>query len=393
MKPGIPLIPKKTKKKRKKKRKIFLDERQFNIMVDLTGNGANDSFKAYGQSGNNPRNNFKSYGGGGNAGIDSFSNYRNGANVGADSFQSYAKNSNSGKVSFASYGKSFNHGNDTFKEYGKGSLGQTTVGFRSYSMDRTFKEYTNKGVTFSEYSNITAVSEGSLPKSDSSVNRWVEPGKFFREATLKEGNVMVMPDIRDRMPRRSFLPPWILSKLPFSTKRLSELKEIFHARESSAMEHVFLNAVAECERAASQGENKRCVGSVEGMIDFAVSVLGHNVVVRTTENVSGSTQKVMIGTVKGINGGRVTKSVSCHQSLYPYLLYYCHSVPKVRVYEADILDVESKAKINHGVAICHIDTSAWGPEHGAFVALGSSPGQIEVCHWIFENDMTWAVAD
>ncbi|KAB1201855.1 Polygalacturonase non-catalytic subunit AroGP3 [Morella rubra] len=129
------------------------------------------------------------------------------------------------------------------------------------------------------------------------------------------------------------------------------------------------------------------------MIDFAVSVLGRNLAVRTTENVKGSKQKVMIGTVKGVNGGKVTKSVSCHQSLYPYLLYYCHSVPKVRVYEADILDVESKAKINQGVAICHIDTSAWGPEHGAFVALGSSPGRIEVCHWIFENDMTWAIAD
>ncbi|KAJ6688142.1 POLYGALACTURONASE 1 BETA-LIKE PROTEIN 2 [Salix koriyanagi] len=83
----------------------------------------------------------------------------------------------------------------------------------------------------------------------------------------------------------------------------------------------------------------------------------------------------MIGSVKGINGGEVTKSVSCHQSLYPYLLYYCHSVPKVRVYEADIIDVESKERINRGVAICHLDTSAWSPDHGAFVALGSSPGE------------------
>ncbi|KAJ9567935.1 hypothetical protein OSB04_003901 [Centaurea solstitialis] len=30
----------------------------------------------------------------------------------------------------------------------------------------------------------------------------------------------------------------------------------------------------------------------------------------------------------------------------------------------------------------------WSPGHGAFVALGSGPGRIEVCHWIFENDMT-----
>lgn len=210
---------------------------------------------------------------------------------------------------------------------------------------------------------------------------------------LKEGTVMKMPDILDKMPGRSFLPRTISSKLPFSTKELSELKAVFHAQENSTMERVILNALAECERTPSPGETKRCVGSIEDMIDFAASVLGHNVVVRTTDNVAGSKVEVLIGKVNGINGGRVTQSVSCHQSLYPYLLYYCHSVPKVRVYQADILNVKTKTKINHGVAICHVDTSAWSPGHGAFVVLGSGPGLIEVCHWIFENDMTWARAD
>ena len=129
------------------------------------------------------------------------------------------------------------------------------------------------------------------------------------------------------------------------------------------------------------------------MIDFATSVLGRNVVVRTTENTRGSRGNILIGSVKGINGGKVTKSVSCHRSLFPCLLYYCHSVPKVRVYEADILDPKTKDKVNRGVAICHVDTSSWSPGHGAFIALGSGPGKIEVCHWIFETDMTWAVAD
>ncbi|RDY08403.1 Polygalacturonase-1 non-catalytic subunit beta, partial [Mucuna pruriens] len=64
-------------------------------------------------------------------------------------------------------------------------------------------------------------------------------------------------------------------------------------------------------------------------------------------------------------------------SLFPYLLYYCHSVPKVRLYQADILDPETKANINHGVAICHLDTTAWSPTHGAFLALGSGPGLEE----------------
>ncbi|XP_043704054.1 polygalacturonase 1 beta-like protein 3 [Telopea speciosissima] len=358
-----------------------------------SGNSANDSFTSYAFNSNNVGNNFKSYGDGGNSGTDKFSSYRDQANVGDDSFQSYAKNSNSGKVDFSNYGNSFNEGTDKFKGYGKGSTGHS-VGFKQYGVNNTFTEYSKSGITFAKYKNKTPQSETeSKTKSAQSKNRWVEPGKFFRESMLKQGTVMPMPDIKDKMPKRSFLPRSIASKLPFSTSQISELKQIFHASENSSMEKILQNTVQECERAPSSGETKSCVSSVEDMIDFAVSVLGHDVVVRSTESVKGSKQDVMIGTVKGINGGKITKSVSCHQSLFPYMVYYCHSVPKVRVYEADILDAKTKVKINHGVAICHIDTSAWSPTHGAFLALGSAPGRIEVCHWIFENDMTWATSD
>ncbi|KAA8529583.1 hypothetical protein F0562_034317 [Nyssa sinensis] len=358
-----------------------------------TANGASDTFTSYGSDGNVPENNFRNYGDGGNSAIDTFMNYRDQSNVGDDSFQSYAKNSNGAKANFVNYGQSFNEGTDKFSGYGDGALGQS-IGFKIYGVNNTFKDYAKKGVTFGRYINDSSTKlASSLASSGKPVNRWVEPGKFFRERMLKTGTVMPMPDIRDKMPKRSFLPRVILSKIPFSTSKLSELKQIFHASENSSMESILADALSECERAPTRDETKRCVGSVEDMIDFATSVLGRNVVIRTTESTQGSKQNVMIGRVNGINGGKVTKSVSCHQSLFPYLLYYCHSVPKVRVYEADLLDPKTKAKINHGVAICHLDTSAWSAGHGAFMALGSGPGKIEVCHWIFENDMTWTIAD
>ncbi|ONI30492.1 hypothetical protein PRUPE_1G253800 [Prunus persica] len=346
-------------------------------------NGADDKFNNYGNDQNNPQNKFKSYGDSSNAAVETFTSYRDSANVGDDSFQSYAKNSDGEKVNFVNYGKSFEVGSDKFTGYGKGARGES-VGFKIYGVNNSFSDYAkNESITFKGYTKLS----GSL------VKRRVEPGKFFRESMLKKGIVMPMPNIQDKMPKRSFLPQFISSKLPFATSKIYELKRIFQAPDNSTMEKIMLDALEECERAPSAGETKRCVASAEDMIDFATSVLGTNVVVRTTDNVNGSSHEVLIGSVKGINGGNVTKSVSCHQSLFPYLLYYCHSVPKVRVYEADLLDPISKAKINHGVAICHLDTSAWSPTHGAFVALGSGPGRIEVCHWIFQNDMTWAVAD
>ncbi|KAG9449996.1 hypothetical protein H6P81_009961 [Aristolochia fimbriata] len=351
---------------------------------------SNDTFASYGINGNVPVNTFQSYGDGGNFDSESFSTYREESNVGDDSFSSYAKNSNFGNATFSNYGNSANPGSDAFKQYGKGAKNQT-IGFKTYGGDNTtFKDYAKKNeISFAEYKKQRS---SSSPKT--TTNKWaVEEGKFFRESKLKQGTVMKMPDIADKMPPRSFLPRSLAKKLPFSSTRMGELLKIFKSDENSTLASIAGKTMRECEREPSRGETKRCVASAEDMVDFAVQILGNDVTVKSTESLGGSKGTVEIGHVVGINGGKVTKSVSCHQSLFPYLVYFCHSVPAVRVYEADILDVQTKQKINHGVAICHVDTSAWGPSHGAFVALGGGPGKIEVCHWIFQNDMTWVVAD
>nr|XP_010925453.1 BURP domain-containing protein 12 [Elaeis guineensis] len=360
------------------------------------GNGANDTFTNYGENGNVPENNFRSYGSGGNAGSEEFSNYRDQANVGDDTFTSYAKGENAGSADFKNYGNSFNQGSDSFKGYGEGSTNHK-ITFASYSGDNTtFKGYAKTGIGFKSYRNSSslpssAAASATLPARRRPTSRWVvEPGKFFRESQLKKGTVMPMPDIRDKMPARSFLPRSISGRIPFSA---AEVQRVFNIPADTALGKAVADTVAECERPPSRGETKRCATSAEDVIDFAVSVLGNNVIVRSTESTSGSKGNILLGDVTGVNGGKITKSVSCHQSLFPYLVYYCHSVPKVRVYQAEILSVQTKKKINHGVAICHLDTSDWSAGHGAFVALGYGPGKIEVCHWIFQGDMTWTVAD
>lgn len=350
--------------------------------------GAVDNFTSYGFNGNSPENNFRSYADAGNGATETFTSYRDRANVGDDSFISYAKNTNT-KVNFANYGKTVNEGTDTFKGYGKGT------GFMIYGVNNTFIDYPKTGIQFAKYTKQPMeVEQNKMTQKGISTRKWVEPGKFFREAMLKQGTVMPMPDIRDKMPSRSFLPRQLAAKLPFSTKQITELKEIFHGNEENpSMGTILESTLSECERVPSKGETKKCVASIEDMIDLVVSILGRNITVKSTENVGGSKGEIEIGKVVGLNGGKVTKSVSCHQSLFPYLVYFCHSVPKVRVYQAEILEVKKKESINRGTAICHLDTSVWSEGHGAFVALGGRPGEIEVCHWIFENDMTWVTAD
>ncbi|KAH0461251.1 hypothetical protein IEQ34_008826 [Dendrobium chrysotoxum] len=352
------------------------------------GDGVTDIFTSYAVDSNIPNNHFQSYGSGTLAGIERFNTYREQSNIGDDSFASYHKGGNYGSVEFTNYGNE-SSGTDAFKGYGEGSTnGQIT--FKSYFEDNTtFKSYAKTGIDFKSYHNSSSA-QIHTASTHPGLKQWVEPGKFFRESSLKKGTVMPMPDIHDRNPPRSFLPRSIAVNIPLSA---SAVAEIFKFPPGTTMEKAVASTVADCERSPSRGETKRCATSAEDMIDFAVSVLGSDVEVRSTANTNGSKGDILIGEVKGLNGGNVTQSVSCHQSLFPYLVYYCHSVPRVRVYEAEILAVDSGKKINHGIAICHIDTSDWSPTHGAFVALGPGPGKIEVCHWIFEGDMTWTVRD
>ncbi|KAG2583585.1 BURP domain-containing protein 12-like [Panicum virgatum] len=366
-----------------------------------SANGATDTFTGYGVEGNVPENTFRSYGAGGNAGVDTFKRYRDDANVGDDRFSSYAKGANGGAAEFQSYGNSANPGSTAFKGYGEGTNPNHHIGFKEYAGENnTFKGYASTGVDFKEYHNTSAAASAELTVAAEAAAsmrhqhlRWSpEPGKFFRERELVAGNRMPMPDIRDKMPPRAFLPRDIAARIPFEPGAVSE---VFGVPLDTAMGKAVASTVAECRRAPSRGETKRCATSAEDVVDFAVEMLGSDVVVRSTASTAGSGGDVRLGAVTGVDGGRVTRSVSCHQSLFPYLVYYCHSVPKVRVYEADIAaaDDDGEKIINRGVAICHLDTSDWSPGHGAFAALGGRPGELEVCHWIFEGDMTWTVAD
>jgi hypothetical protein len=354
------------------------------------GNGPLDRFTSYADNGNVPRNEFESYGSNGNGALETFSNYADGANVPQDVFKSYGKDANSPLVQFTNYGNSSNTQQDEFKQYGKGSNSPTMM-FTSYGVNTQFKEYDKNGTgaIFSSYTNSTDSNSGAM-----GMGAGVEAGKFFRENLLVQGSSLPLPSLKDYMPRRSFLPRSLVDKLPsFSNQSLAELVRMFHIPENSSMEGMMAKTLKECERPAVKGEIKKCVTSIEGMAEFAVGILGAKVEVLTTASTAGSGELVQVGEVNGKSGGRVTRSVSCHQSMFPYLVYYCHSVPKVKVYEAALMrnsnQKEKIKKINDGVAICHLDTTQWSAGHAAFVALGHKPGQIEVCHWIFENDLIW----
>ncbi|XP_042495074.1 polygalacturonase-1 non-catalytic subunit beta-like [Macadamia integrifolia] len=202
---------------------------------------------------------------------------------------------------------------------------------------------------------------------------------FFRESMVKEGGFMSIPDLRDPMSYISFLPRPLASKIPFSFAKIDELKKLFNVVDESNMDEYIQDTLETCEKST-------CVTSAENLIDFVVKKLGHHVRVWNTESIEGSCENVTIGTVKLISGNLFEPPALCHSQPFPFQVYYCHVLQKVKVYAVDL---HAKKKVNHAVMACHYDTSTWSSNHPAFKLLGFGPGQIEVCHWINKNGMVW----
>ncbi|XP_058746168.1 polygalacturonase 1 beta-like protein 3 [Vicia villosa] len=194
------------------------------------------------------------------------------------------------------------------------------------------------------------------------------------------GSIIRKPNINDYLPRQSFFTRSLLKKLPSAFSEMSQLLNVFNNLSKTMME-----SVKACHNLANIGEERSCEVSFEGIIDFAKFILGRNITAHTTESVNGSSQNIIVGGVNVIG----EKTVTCHRSWFPFLVYYCHNVPSVRIYQVDIWEVKSKQKIKNGVAVCHLDTNSWIPTHVAFKVLGYGSGLIEACHWVFENDMVW----
>ncbi|KAJ9567934.1 hypothetical protein OSB04_003900 [Centaurea solstitialis] len=168
------------------------------------GNAANDTFKAYSTNANNPKNEFRSYGGGAEMpgrilSIHGSSNHR---------FQ-YLRD-----------------------ELHVQRVHQNRCLVRSIHESRLERGFREAGSRFGKQMGRT--------------------GEVFREKSLRKGSVVTMPDIVDKMPKRSFLPRAITSKLPFATDKLSDVKEIFRARDGTVLDRVLTDTLSECERAPSR---------------------------------------------------------------------------------------------------------------------------------------------
>ncbi|KAB2623327.1 dehydration-responsive protein RD22-like [Pyrus ussuriensis x Pyrus communis] len=205
---------------------------------------------------------------------------------------------------------------------------------------------------------------------------------FFLEKDMRPGTTMNLNFTRNSN-TANFLPRKTAELIPFSSNELPEIFNQFSVKSESVEASIIKQTIEECEAAGIRGEEKYCATSLESMIDFTTSKLGINVRAFSTAVLEkGGTMSII--SVKKLAGD---KAVVCHKQNYPYAVFYCHATKPTRAYVVPLRSSDGvKAK---AVAICHVDTSEWDPQHLAFQVLKVKPGTIPICHFLPSDHVVW----
>ncbi|ERM98556.1 BURP domain protein RD22 [Amborella trichopoda] len=214
---------------------------------------------------------------------------------------------------------------------------------------------------------------------------------FFSEKDLKAGKHFTV-DFGIKVtqePMPTFLPRLVADALPFSSSKLTNILNRFSVTPGSVEAEAMKQTLAECEEPAITGEAKHCATSLESMVDFATMRLGKEVRVMATTitaPVNRQPKKYTVGS--GVHQVVAPKSVACHAQNYPYAVFFCHEATAARVYRVPLLGGAGSTEVD-AVAVCHLDTSAWNPDHVAFKVLKVKPGSEPVCHFLPQDHLVW----
>uniref|UniRef100_A0A5B6YII2 Putative BURP domain-containing protein 3-like n=1 Tax=Davidia involucrata TaxID=16924 RepID=A0A5B6YII2_DAVIN len=189
-----------------------------------------------------------------------------------------------------------------------------------------------------------------------------------------------------------FLPREEADSIPFSLSQLPNLVHFFSISVGSAQAKAMVETIRACELEPIKGETKLCATSLESMLDFVRGIFGLEAPfkVLTTTHFPAPAMTLQqnytfLELPKEISASNM---VACHPMPYPYAVFYCHSQGnKTKVFKI-VVGGEDGNRVE-AVAVCHMDTSHWSPNHISFRLLGFKPGTSPVCHFFSSSDLVW----
>ncbi|KAJ9153758.1 hypothetical protein P3X46_027166 [Hevea brasiliensis] len=239
----------------------------------------------------------------------------------------------------------------------------------------------------SAFSGVDVVAEpgtNSGRRATYGVGHWEENKKFEQKEIFNTTTIYFLqdglhPDKKMKLTftkstnGSNFLPRKIADTLPFSSNKLPEILNYFAIEPTSKEAQILKHTIAECEAPSIRGEHKYCATSLESLIDFVVAKYGKKVQVLSNEAEQEKKEQgyTILKGVKMMDDNQI----ACHEEIYPYAVYM------VPLMGGD----GSKAK---AIVVCHLNTTAWNPEHFAFQVLKVKPGP-PVCHFLDSDTNVW----
>ncbi|KAL1299382.1 hypothetical protein HN51_043849 [Arachis hypogaea] len=209
-------------------------------------------------------------------------------------------------------------------------------------------------------------------------------GAFFFEHDLLPGKKLILGRIKTS-DEFTFLPDTIAKAIPFSSNRLPEIFNRFNIEAESTEAESMKKTLALCEGPTIHGEERYCATSLESLLHFAVSKLGKNIRLLSTE-FERETQDRQYTVAEGVkkNG---EKAMVCHKMNYPYAVFFCHKID-TRSYSVPLMTTNDGTKLK-AIVVCHTDTAHWPSNNVAFKMLNTKPGTTPICHFLATDDVIW----
>ena len=216
---------------------------------------------------------------------------------------------------------------------------------------------------------------------------------FFHYDDLKIGNKFPLYfPIKDSSKIPHFIPKEEADSIPFSLAHLPQILEFFSFSQDSPQAKAIKDTLESCELPPIKGESKFCATSLESMLDFIGQFFGFgtNFKVLTTTLMKNWTTHLQNYTIledpMEISSAHM---VGCHPLPYPYALFYCHG-QKESHNKLFVISLEGEDGVRiEAIAICHMDTSQWEPDHPSFRVLRIEPGTSPVCHILPQDSLVW----
>lgn len=216
---------------------------------------------------------------------------------------------------------------------------------------------------------------------------------FFKITDLKLSNI-IPTYLPQTDPSNS---PHLFSReqadtIPFSLKDLPYLLDLFSYSNDSPQAKAMEDALRMCgTNDHLNGELKFCATSLESMLDFVRSVFGLKTdfeVLSTTHLVKSTAIFQNYTILEDPEEISSPKMVACHTMPYPYAIFYCHGRADNKLFKVS-LGGEDGDRVE-AVAVCHMDTSHWSPDHISFRLLGTKPGiDSHVCHFFPTDNLVF----